>query len=118
MTIIARDLSPMLPFTWSPEGEEVVFKLRALTTADLIDLQGVANLDKEQETMRWNRRAVQLVLAAGMLGWEGFNDATGLPVEFGKKAADNIERMGIMLTMQIFMQIMGATGLNVEQAKN
>lgn len=119
MPIIARENAPLLPFTWSPEGEEQVkFKLRGLTTSETLDVQGLAELDIENKQMHWTRRAVLAGIQAGLLGWDGFNDAAGKTVAFSGKAADNVERLGIQLTMQLFGQIMGATGLNGDQAKN
>lgn len=118
MTIVARENAPLLPFLYTPEGEEVQFKLRGLTTSETLDVQALADLDAEAKQMRWTRRAVLSGLQAGLLGWDGFKDAAGNPVEFSKKASDNIERLGIALTMQLFGQIMGATGLNETQAKN
>lgn len=119
MSIIARENAPLLPFQWSPsEDDQVKFKLRGLTTGETLDVQGLANLDQENKTMRWTKGAVTVGLQAGLLGWEGFKDSSGSPVAFSHKASENIERLGIQLTMQIFGQIMGATGLNGEQAKN
>jgi|SRR3990172_2179500 len=119
MPIIARENAPLLPFNWTPDGEEQVkFKLRGLTTSETLDVQALADLDAENKQMRWTRRAVLAGLQAGLLGWDGFVDAAGKPVAFSSKAVDNIERLGIQLTMQLFGQIMGATGLNGEQVKN
>ena len=118
MTIIARENTPLLPFQWTPEGEAVQFKLRGLTTGEALDVQALAELDAENKQMRWTRRAVLAGLQAGLLGWDGLKYASGEPVAFSAKAADNVERLRITLTMQLFGQIMGATGLNGEQAKN
>lgn len=119
MPIIARQNTPLLPFHWSPEGAEPVkFKLRGLTTSEALDVQAYAELDAENKTMRWTRRAVLAALQAGLLGWDGFCDAEGKPAEFARQASENVERLGVQLTMQLFGQIMGATGLSGEEAKN
>ncbi len=119
MSIIAKENSPLLPFTWSPEeDDQVKFKLRGLTTAETLDVQALAEFDPDSKTMRWTKRAVLSGLQAGLLGWDGFKDAAGIPAPFLPKAIDNVERLGIHLTMQLFGQIMGATGLSGEQAKN
>lgn len=119
MSITARENLPLLPFHWSPqEDDQVKFKLRGLTTAETLDVQALADFDAERKTMRWTKRAVLAGMQAGLLGWDGFKDADGIPVPFLPKAADNVERLGIHLTMQLFGEIMGATGLSGEQAKN
>lgn len=119
MTIIARENAPLLPFYWSPEDDDQVkFKLRGLTTNEVMEVRGLADLDMETETMRWTRRSVLAGLQAGLLGWDGFKDAAGMPVEFSKKAADNVERLGIQITMKLFGLILEATGLNKAEAKN
>lgn len=118
MPIIARENAPLLPFTFQPEGEEVQFKLRGLTTSEMLDVQGNATLDVENKSMNWTRRSVQAALQAGLLGWDGLKDYAGNPVEFSKRAGDNIERLGYLATMMVFGKIMEASSLTGEQAKN
>lgn len=118
MKIIARENAPLLPFDYSPEGEEVSFRLRGLTTGEMLDVQGLATLDVENKTMNWTRRAIQSGIKSGLLGWSGFRNASGEEVMHSKDAAENIERLGIALTMELFGKIMEATRLNGEQAKN
>lgn len=118
MPIVARENAPLLPFDYSPDGETVKFRLRGLSTAELLDVQAMADFDVENNTMRWTRRAKQAALQAGLLGWDGFMDAAGKPVDMAKKAADNIELLGVVLTNQLFGEIMTASNLTGEQAKN
>jgi len=118
MTIIARDNDPLLPFTFTPDGEEVVFKLRGLSVREIMDVQAMAIYDPDNKVMNWTARAVQAALQAGLLGWGGLRNAAGVEAAFSKKAADNIEVLGYVASMQVFGKIMEASNLTGEQAKN
>lgn len=118
MPIVAREAAPIVPFNFAPEGDGVAFKLRGLSVGELMDVQAHALFDKEAKTVSWTRRAVQAGIQYGLIGWDGLATADGRPAPFSKDAAENIERLGYMLTMQLFGKIMEASQVSEEQGKN
>lgn len=118
MAIVARNNAPLAPFNFQPEGETVTFRLRGVNVGELMDIQAHSIFDRETKTVSWTRRAVQTALQYGLIGWDGFNDSNGAPVPFSKDAAENLERLGYVLAMQLFGKIFEASQINEEQGKN
>jgi hypothetical protein len=118
MSIVARDVSALSPFSYSPEGEEVSFRLRGLSTAEVADVNALSIYDAENKQVRFPARAILAALRAGLLGWDGLPTAAGEPARFSKDMAENLERLGYPLAMQLVGKIMEASRLTEEQAKN
>lgn len=119
MPTVARDTATLMPFTYSPNGDDgPSFQLRALSTKETFDVNARARFDAENQMMRWNSASVESCLQLCLLGWDNFKDAAGTPVLFSKDAAENIERLGYALSMELFGKIMASSKLGAEQVKN
>ncbi len=118
MPIIARENTPLLPFVYTPEGETVTFKLRGLSQAEVGDVQAYAILNTETKTFGWPTASIRAGIKAGLINWEGVCKSDGTPVPYKKNQTDPIETLGLMVCIDIFGKIMGATGLNEDEAKN
>lgn len=114
-----RAVSPLLPFWYEPnghEGEGVRFQIKGLTPAGLFDVN--AHAINAGNGVSFPARSVKAALAAGLLGWEGFEDEDGNPVLFSSDTEANMERLGFALTAELFGEIVGASNLSGEKAKN
>ena len=117
--------NPMAPFDYRPlaseDGDTAVFRLRGLTPLELFDVNAGAEQvvdERGQVQAKWTARAARVAFRAGLLGWDGFMDADGKPVEFKPGVDANIERLGFNLTTELFAAIMNASNLSEDQRKN
>lgn len=112
--------NPLAPFWHTPlgadEAEPTRFQLRGLTPFELADVNTGAEVVGGQ--IKWSGRALRAALRAGLLGWEHFADADGKPVEFSRNPDVNAERLGYLLTTELFVAIVNASNLSEDQRKN
>ena len=108
----------LAPFWYEPEdGNGLKFKLRGLTGIQVFDVNAHA-VHGDGGSITWGAAGARAALRFGLLGWEGFNDADGQPVEFGKDFEKNIAKLDFLLANELFAKILEASSLGAEAAKN
>lgn len=115
-----RAANPLLPKWYEPkghEGEGVRFQIKGLGPSGLFDVNAHA-VKSIDGGVSFPARSVRAAIAVGLLGWEGFMDESGAPVLFSADVDLNMERLGFALTAELFGEIVAASNLSDEQAKN
>ena len=123
MTIVAA--KPLVPFWHKPkdaeEQENVRFRLRGLTTLELMEVttNAVSSEDENgEQNLKYGTASLRAAIGSGLVGWEGFNDADGNVVPYQKNATQKVNLLGPILAPEIFWEILFASNLNLEQRKN
>lgn len=114
-----RAANPLLPKWYEPkghEGEGVRFQIKGLGPAALFDVH--ANAINAGGEVKFPASAIRTALSAGLVGWDGFQDDGGAPVPFLSDVDRNMERLGFGLSAELFSEILAASNLSADQAKN
>lgn len=116
-----RAASPLSPFWHTPEGQDGTptrFKIRGLTGLELVDVNSEAKPDPENKSMKFGAGAMRAALAAALSGWENFIDADGNQIAFEADKDANIARLPFDVMGELFAEILKASRVSGEQAKN
>lgn len=89
------------------------YQLRGLKALELFDVNAHAIVKDDQ--VSFPGASIKAGLMCGLLGWEGLTDENGAAIPFKKS---HIENLSFQVMSQLFGQIMGASSLGVEAAKN
>lgn len=123
MSIIAT--KPLVPYWYKPkestDDDTVRFRVRGLTTTELMDMTASAIVSEDEDgnpKLRYGSSSMAIAIGRGLVGWEGFNSADGEAVAFPNNAKEKINLLGHVLAPEIFWEIVGASYLNEEQRKN
>lgn len=123
MSIIAT--KPLVPYWYKPkestEEDTVRFRVRGLTTTELMDMTASAIVSEDEDgnpKLRYGSASMAIAIGHGLVGWEGFNNADGNPVPFPNNAKQKVNLLGHVLAPEIFWEIVGASYLTEEQRKN
>jgi hypothetical protein len=117
--------SPLVPFWHKPkaasEEEKLRFRLRGLTTTELLDVTASSVTTEDADgspRLRYGSASMRTAIGAGLLGWEGFTTADGAEVAFPNNALQKVNLLGPLLAPEIFWEILGASNLSEDQRKN
>lgn len=116
-----RAASPFAPFWFTPEGQEgepTRFQIRGLTGIELSEVNSEAKPDIENKSMKFGAAAMRAALGYALSGWENFLDVDGNPLPFGADRSANISRLPFEVIGQLFAEILKASNVGGEQAKN
>lgn len=116
-----RAASPVTPFWYTPEGQDDMptrFKLRGLTGLELSDVNAGARRNEEQREVIFTSISIRTALRAALQDWENFLDADGQPVAFEKDIDKNIARLPFEVMGDLFGEILKASRVGADQAKN
>lgn len=117
--------SPLVPNWYKPKSsgpeDTARFRVRGLSTTELLDVTASAITSEDEDgnpRLRYGSASMCVAIGAGLVGWEGFNTADGMPSEFPQNAKQKVNTLGPVLAPEIFWEILGASSLVEEQRKN
>lgn len=115
-----KALDPIVPFWWTPEGQENAenptrFRIKSLT--------GIQRIEVNTDTKMTGRglvisaAGIRTAIRYGLIGWDNFNNVDG-PVPFSFDVDENIARLPEGVILQIVDRILNASSVSEEAKKN